>query len=417
MVSIALDVNGQRYVKKLPNDMTLWQALRQFETSESGLHLTDRGVPVGQQNGQLYHEAPVVNIMGREYSSLEDLQKTMSQCGISSGSMVLRVSFRLTEKTLFDAMSDISQFLQDVDPQELKPEPKKEEVKPAPVAEEPKEQNDPVPAVPNPEEPAAAATSKEVAPPNVEAPSTAADSMDVDKPPLVASEPTDRLQPTGVFSAPTTSTPIAATIQVDDEDFEPTTAHAQLHQQQLLQKAQNTRLKSDAELAAIAEEEARKLAQIKKVEIRVRFPDGSSAAWTASPEDTGAWLYQAIRGVMVHPNQPFKLIIPGNKTHIQEDKKRLVAGYKLQTRELVQLHWDDSVPLSARKEPFLKNSVADKAKALPIPDIPQASAEDVDNAAAAGSSSKPANSNKKANNLDPEAMKKKFSKFLGLSKK
>ncbi|KAK3995363.1 GLUT4 regulating protein TUG-domain-containing protein [Cladorrhinum sp. PSN332] len=414
VVSIALDVNGQRYVKKLPSDMTLWQTLRQFEAAEKGLDITGRGVPVGQSTGQLYHLAPVVNIMGREYSTLEDLQKTLSQCGINSGSIVFRVNFRLTEKTLFDAMSDISQFLKDVEPGEPKPEVK-EEAKPVSVAEESQVQNKSPEGVTQTEEPVAATTEEEAAPTTAAQPSTAEDPMEIDQPAVAETTPVDRLQPTGVFSAPSASTPVAATIKDDDEDFEPTTAHAQLRQQQLAQRAQNTRLKSDAELAAIAAEEAAKLAKVTKVEIRVRFPDGSSAVWTASPEDTGAWLYEAIRGVMLHANQPFKLVIPGRKTHIEDNNKRLVAGYKLQSRELLNLLWEDSVPPAARKEPFLKSSVADKAKAIPIPDVPKVGA--YDDRAAAGPSSKPANTSKGSNNLDPDAMKKKLSKFLGLGKK
>ncbi|KAK4162155.1 GLUT4 regulating protein TUG-domain-containing protein [Cladorrhinum sp. PSN259] len=415
VVSIALDVNGQRYIKKLPSDMTLWQTLRQFETSEKGLDITGRGVPVGQSTGQLYHEAPVVNIMGREYSTLEDLQKTLSQCGISSGSIMFRLSFKLTEKTLFDAMSDISQFLKDVEPGAPKPEVK-EEAKPNPVAEDAKLVTDTPEAAPKIEEPAQPTTTEEAAPTATAQTSTTEDLMDVDEPPLVETKLVDRLQPTGVFSAPSESTPVAATIQDDDEDFEPTTAHAQLRQQQLAQKTQNTRLKSDAELAAIAAEEAAKLAKITKVEIRVRFPDGSSASWTASPDDTGAWLYEAIRGVMLHPNQPFKLVIPGLKNHIEENNKRLIAGYKLQTRELLNLLWEDSVPPAVRKEPFLKGSVADKAKAIPVPDIPKGSAYE-DDSAAAGPSSKSANEKKGSSNMDSDAMKKKLSKFLGLGKK
>ncbi|KAK4230557.1 GLUT4 regulating protein TUG-domain-containing protein [Podospora fimiseda] len=416
VVSIALDVNGQRYVKKLPSDMTLWQTLRQFETSEKGLDLTGRGVPVGQSTGQLYHEAPVINIMGREYSALEDLQKTLSQCGINSGSMVLRLSFKLTEKTLFDAMSDISQFLKDVEPERQKPEVK-EEAKPIPVAEKSQAQTESTEVVAKTEEPVLPTTTEEPVSTPAAQPNTAVDLMDIDEPAAVESTPLDKLQPTGVFSAPSASTPVAATIKDDDEDFEPTTAHAQLRQQQLAQRAQNTRLKSDAELAAIAAEEAAKLAKVTKVEIRVRFPDGSSAVWTATLEDTGAWLYEAIRGIMLHPEQPFRLALSGLKTHIEDNNKKLIGGYKLQGRVLLNLLWEDSVTPATRKEPFLKSSVADKAKAIPIPEVPKGTEYDEGSSAAAGPSKSTNTKGSSSNSLDPDAMKKKLSKFLGLGKK
>jgi tether containing UBX domain for GLUT4 len=408
VVSIALDVNGQRYTKKLPSDMTLWKVLRQFETAEAGLNITDRGVPKGTNSGQLYYEAPVVNIMGREYSALEDLQKSLSQCGVSSGSIALRVSFRLTDTTLFEAMKKIGQYLNDVDPEQPKVEENKPPTAPptsaairtdaTPAKETPNAENE----IGTAEEATRAATIEPSAGP--ERP---------DQPPPEAAVDADPLQPIGVFSAPSSSTPAAARIHEDDEVYEPTIAHAQLRQQHLQQRAQNTRLKSDAELAAEAAEEAARLAKITRVDVKVRFPDQTSAVWTVTPEETGAFLYQAIRSIMAHPTQPFKLIIPGPKTLIQEDDKRLIAGYRLKGREMLHLLWDDSVPHTLRNGPFLKNSVASKAQEVVIPEIPQDTADE--EADAAGPSNRPVK--KEKSGMDPEAVKKKLSNFLRLSKK
>ncbi|KAL2271156.1 hypothetical protein VTJ83DRAFT_527 [Remersonia thermophila] len=421
IVSIALDVNGQRYVKKLPSDMTLWQVMRQFETAEKSLIITGRGVPVGTNTGQLYYEAPVVNIMGREYSALEDLQKTLSQCGVNSGSMVLRVSFKQSEKTLYDAMQEIGQYLKDVEPDQA---PAVEKTQPPSSSGTDKTPtHTALSAETSRSEPAAAtSTNDEQEPSTGGKPSTGgSEAMDVDSPLSPASTPAiiDPLQPTNIFSAPSSATPVAAHIQEDDSIYEPTIAHAQLRQQQLQKRAQNTRLKSDEELAAEAAEEAAKLAQITKVEVKIRFPDQTSAVWTLTPEKTGAFLYQAIRGVMSHPEARFKLILPGPKTVIHEDDKRLIAGYRLKGREMLHLLWEEDVPPTVRREPFLQGSVASKAREIVVPEIPK-EGPDEEEEVVAGPSVKQAKQDKGrggGSSMDSEAVKKKLSRFLGLGKK
>jgi tether containing UBX domain for GLUT4 len=419
-VSIALDVNGQRYTKKLPSDMSLWKVMRQFESAENGLNITGRGVPVGTNSGQLYHDAPVVNIMGREYSAMEDLQKTLSQCGINSGSIVLRVTFKLGERTLYDAMQQIAQYLNEVEPEQPKTEGEAD-AGTAPVVEQPKTDDTAMEeaAILEATAPAGAEETAPSAP--AEPTTTAGETMQVDGPPAEETPtPGDPLQPTGVFTAPTSSTPAAARTHEDDSVYEPTIAHAQLRQQQLLQRAQNTRLKSDAELAAEAAAEAAQLAKITQVELKVRFPDQTSAMWTITPEETGAFLYHAIRNLMAHPAAPFKLILPGPKTVVQESDKKLIAGYRLRGREMLHLLWDDAVAAGVRREPFLKGSVASRAREVVVPEIPQGVAEQEGGKGgdAAGSSSGQQQVKRDGGSgLDSDVVKKKLSKFLGLRKK
>ncbi|KAK5663467.1 hypothetical protein OQA88_3896 [Cercophora sp. LCS_1] len=410
VISIGLDVVGhQRLSKKLPSDMALWQVLRQFETSEKGLNITAKGSPKSGDGGQLYWESPVLNIMGRELATLEDLQKTLSQCGINNGSVLLRLNFRTTDRPLFEAMERVGQYFKDVDPAQ----PREEAARlPAP---EPTPAVDEAPTKPAPaeettnEEPVAPEASPDGAPPAYQE-SSNVDAMDVDEA-TAASIPTDPLQPIGVFSAPSSSTPAAAQVQVDDSVYEPTIAHAQLRQQQLLARSQNTRLKSDAELAADAAEAAAKLAKVTKVSIKVRFPDQTSAQWDVNPEHTGAFLYQAIRGVMSHPNQPFKLVMSVTHTAILDNEKKLIADYLLKGRELLNLVWEDAASAEARKVPFLKSSVASRAQAVVVPDVPQASSND-DVGPSAGPS-KPVKSGK-SEGIDSDAFKKKLGKLFKL---
>jgi len=416
VVSIALDVAGNRFAKKLPSDMTLWQVLRQFEEAEKGLHVTGRGVPQSKQGaGQLYYERPVVNIMGRDYLELQDLQRTLSQCGINSGSMVLRVSFRITEKPLYQAMEEIDRYFNDVEPTESSDKGKKPE-QPA-VKPTPKE----APSKGTLAEDTAGATALPTitgddtgdAAPGVQQDSIIpADVIGVEQQSILQTEAIDAIQPTGVFAAPLSSTPVAAHVREDDSVYEPTIAHAQLRQQQLLARAQNKRLKSDAELAADQAVEAAKLAKITKSDIKIRFPDQTSAQWEVNPEHTGTFLYQAIRSVMAHPDQHFKLIEPGPHIVVQDDNKRLIADYQLKGRVLLNLVWDDAASLGARKSPFLKSSVASKAQPVVVPEVPQSGPYDR-NAASAGPSTKwmP---DKMESAIDPEVIKKKLGKFFKL---
>ncbi|KAK0631694.1 GLUT4 regulating protein TUG-domain-containing protein [Immersiella caudata] len=403
IVSIALDVNGSRYTKKLPSDMTLWQVTRQFETVDKGLNITAKASEKTSNVGQVYHDAPVINIMGREYTAMEDLQKTLSQCGINSGSMVLRVSFRSTDKTLYDAMNEISQYLKDVEPTpsagEKKPNPA-----PAPARTEPPmapvaqiEREDAVKQEPTEAE----------APPSSEPETVKNQGKDSE-----ATTNLDPLQPASVFSAPSSATPVAARIQVDDSMYEPTIAHAQLHQTHLEARTRNTRLKSDAELAADAAEAAAKLAKITKVDVKIRFPDQTSAQWVVKPEHTGAFLYEAVRAVMAHPNQPFKLIMSGpNPTTIPDNTKRLIADYKFKARELLNLLWDGAVSADVRKSAFLKGNVASRAQAIVVPEVPRTAADD---GGPSAGSSKPVKSEGSDSKADGEDIRKKIGKFFKL---
>ncbi|KAK3337471.1 GLUT4 regulating protein TUG-domain-containing protein [Cercophora scortea] len=421
VVSIALDVGGGRYTKKLPSDMTLWQVLRQFESTETQLkNITGRGAPrtTGSGSGQLYHEAPVVNILGKEYVELADLQKTLSQCGINGGSIVLRVTFRDTDTTLYEAMETIAGYLNEVEPaapQQPKPAEKQEDGESTlpPAVEQPQQQQQqptettpPTAAqVPSPEPSSStpAPTTKPTASPSL-------DLMDIDP-----------LEPTTVFSAPTSSTPAAAKIEVDPSVYEPTIAHATLHQKQLEKRGQNIRLKSDDELAAAAAAEAATLAAIKKVEIKVRFPDMTLAQWSLDPTThTGSVLYQAVRGAMAHPEQPFKLVriggsgAGGAQLVIRDDAKLLVKGYGLKARELLNVFWEEGASAEARNAPSLKASVASRAQEIVVP-VPQEEMEEEDttkNGAGSGSSvAKPAGKGHK-NPFDKEKLGK-FFKGLG----
>ncbi|KAJ0300633.1 uncharacterized protein N0V96_002014 [Colletotrichum fioriniae] len=402
--------NG-RLIEKLPSDYTLWKVLRQFESGVAGngknFNITARGVAQttsggASGSGQMYYETPVLNIMGRELSTFEDFQKTLSQLGYNSGSVLIRLSFRKTDRTLFQAMEEISQFFSEVEAEEKKAAPAPA---PAPTTEGTESMAAEI-AVETPKDTTAGQTgdipTQEQA--NHEAP--AVDTMEVDQ-----AEPTDPLQPVSVFRAPSGTTPAAALADVPEDDYAPTIAHAQLHQARLQQSALNKRLPSDKELEAQRQAEEARLAAVTTVPMKVRFPDNTSAQWTFGHEATGATLYQGVRSVMAHNTQPFKLVIPGSKVIIKDDesaKNRLIHDYKLTRSVLLSLVWDDSVPVDIRKKPFLKGSVAQKAQDVTVPDIPKG--DDTNEEQAIASSSKP----EKREGSGDGSVAKKLPKWLKL---
>ncbi|KAK1832875.1 GLUT4 regulating protein TUG-domain-containing protein [Podospora conica] len=414
VISIGLDVDGKRFTKKLASDMSLWQVLRQFETAEKDLNLTGRASPKSSDGGQLYFDSPVINIMGKTFEGVSDLAKTLSQCGINAGSIRLVVTFQATDKTLSEALGEIDQYLVDVDPSQPKTTKEKPAKEAIPEAAPPQQQQEPIAP-----EPTAPETTQEPKPEDTPQPQVQQDTagpqtsepMDLDQPltsPLVDGV----LQPVEVFAAPTSSTPAAAQVHVDETVYEPTIAHAQLRQKQLLAKAQNKRLKSDAELAAAAAEDAARLDKITTLDVRVRFPDGTSSKWTLGPANSAADLYAAVRGIMARPELPFQLVMPATRTHLEDSAaKLLLRHYRFTGRELLNLLFEESVSVKDRQAAFLKEEAARRAHQLPVPDVPQSGPDEAVESHAE-SSSKPTGSGKSESSKMPDM--KKLSKFFKL---
>ncbi|KAM0329888.1 hypothetical protein ACHAQA_004053 [Verticillium albo-atrum] len=393
--------NG-RVVDKFPSDISVWKVLRQFETRVSSqgknLNLTARGVAqtaAGGQtgSGQLFYETPVLNIMGRELASFVDFQKTLSQLGYNSGSVLMRLSFRKTDKTLFESMTEISQFFADVEAEE-----KEAAAVPAAKTAAPEPAAQPESAVAAAGD---AAATQAAAPEAAQVPESASnqgvppsgDAMEVDS--TSTALPSDPLQPVGVFQAPTGTTIAAALVPMSETDFTPSIQQAQLHQARLLQSSHNKRLPSDKELEEKAQAEEAKLASVTSVPVKVRFPDNTSAQWVFGPEATGSILYDAVRSVMAHGGQKFRLVLPGGKDIVKDSNgpnTLLIHDYKMTRSVLVNLVWDDSVPSDVRKHPFLKGSVAQRATAVKVPDLPKE--QDADEGTKVVPSSKPEGSDR-----------------------
>ncbi|KAI0176197.1 GLUT4 regulating protein TUG-domain-containing protein [Hypoxylon sp. FL1284] len=366
-----------RITEKLPSDFTIWQILRQFEsgkpTQGKNLNITARGVAqtangTATGSGQLYYESPVLIIESRTLSTFVDFQKTLSQLGYNSGGVLIRLSFQKTGKTLADAMGEISQFFKTEEAEEKKAE---ESAPPPPAITD--EQTAPTGALPSSESPDKQESSTIEAAPEDAAASTPAPpdtAVDVDEPPSADHRPVT------IFSAPTSNTPAAALRIESDEAFAPRIEHAQAHQRLLKAAGENKRLLSDRELEEKAAAAAARVAAVKSIRIRVRFPDNTSAEWPFGPDDAGAALYAEVRKIMADGSLPFRLALPpGTQTVVRDDPAaKLIAGYRLSSNTLVNFLWDDRVPADVRRRPFLKSSAAGHAQRVVVPEVPEAPA-------------------------------------------
>lgn len=364
-----------RPTAKLPSDTTVWKVLRHFESAVCGgrVNITARGTPqtgVSSGSGQLYYETPTLQIESRNLSSFVDFQKTMSQLGYNKGNVLIRLTFQKTEKTFVDATNDISQYFEE--------EANVQVERDATEVETSKQEREPASEI-NPEPQDAVATDSVIQESTPEVSETTAEtnapeSMDLD------STQSDPLAPTSVFSAPRNSTPAASSVVVPDETYVPGIAHAQLHQQRLKHDSMNKRLLSDKELEAKAAVEAARIAAVKSIHVRVRFPDQDSAQWTVTPDWTGAMLYSAVRSAMANAGLKFRLVLPGSPVVTIKDvdggSNKLVRGYGFRHNTLVNLVWDDSVSDNVRKQPFLKEDLRSKAVDVIVPEVPEGEEED-----------------------------------------
>lgn len=393
VVSIALQLpesmksatGGGRLMDKFPSNTTLWLILRKFETSGgANLNFTGRGVAhteIGASGaGRIYYETPVLNVMGRELSTFGDMQKTLAQLGINGGSSLIRLDFQKTEQPLEEAMAEIAQYFKSLEaPAESG----------TPISEEAASESASQPRPEGVDTTAHAIAKLPSTPSGVENLSHPLEEQQVTVEPVGGTSgptlltPSKRLapeetvlgpnqRPIAVFSAPTSETPKAALQPHNDGDYEPTIAHAKLHQSRLQNNSQNKRLPSDAEAQRLEEEKAVKLSSVKEVSIKIRFPDQSSIVSPFTARESAFDLYKYVSAIIVAEDQPFRLVwmkAGGPQPVPKDDKVLLIKDLGFSGRMLVSFNWDDGASSDTRKIPVLKSQFAQSAKELPVPEI------------------------------------------------
>ncbi|KAL5321176.1 hypothetical protein ACEPPN_011988 [Leptodophora sp. 'Broadleaf-Isolate-01'] len=381
--SLVASVPGGRLIDKFPSDTTLWLILRKFESKDSGqnLNFTARGITQIENGGasgagRIFYEMPSLNIMGRDFSDFGGLQKNLAQLGFNQGSVAIRLGFKATDQPLEEAMKEIGQYF-------------KEEAAPSnEVSKEPKEEvetiTDAIAKLPSNEPGDVEMTNTDtLAVPSTVTVPTSEDKQPApltpSKRPAPSSEASPEAQllgpdqrPIQVFSAPTDSTPKAALRPHNEDDFEPTVAHAKLHQSRLQENSFNKRLPSDAEQERLEQEKAQKLAKKTQVTIKIRFPDQQSTITTFTAAESGNSLYAFVTGLIAAEDQPFKLVYknPGPQA-VPRNEKKLIKDLGFEERVLVDFVWEDTASEDARKKSVLKSQYVEAAKEIPVLEPPK----------------------------------------------
>ena len=399
VVSVALQLSlpeGEhitRLTTKVHSTTTLWMLLRQFESNLDGAkptrNFTARASPQTDGGnfgaGRLVYETPVVQVMGRDLSTFTDLQKTLAQLGFNSGSVLLRLSFRTTERPLEEAMEEIDNYFRtvtgeetggaydgDVGTAESAPETTISGV----------DGNAVLPPSPEPVLPPLA---QDVGKETLSNPYASRDISSV--PSLTSSNentvPGPLHRPIQIFAPPSTSTPAAARRAYNEKDYEPTIDHAKQHQSRLASSSRNTPLRSDAELAAQAEAEAKRKAEVKNVKIKVRFPDQSTVVSEFNNTDTSVQLYEHVSGLMENENEPFSLnfsTAKGPRSVPRDTTARLMSELGMVGSVLVNVIWEVGASSKARTSPALKETFREMAAEIQYKEPEGEATEEKENA-------------------------------------
>jgi tether containing UBX domain for GLUT4 len=384
-------------IESFPSDTTLWLVLRKFESIEGkNYNFTARGIAATDSgtsgSGRIVHEMPLLQILGREAGTFKDLQKTLAQFGINSGSVLIRLNYRKTEQPLEEAMLEIGRYFEDtiVDDTEAvtsNSSPSKVERVSEAIAKLPESEISVRDVEMTTDD---APTDSAISVPPLEAQEDAETTTeDTSKPlPVTAKAPletiADSVGPGGraitVFSAPSSATPSAAAQPFDEDDYTPSIAQFKRHQSRLDENSKNKPLLSDAELKKLEDLKEAKLASVKTVAISIRFPDQTRIQSNFTSEDTGKDLYEFATSVIVAQEQPFKLVWTegrGSQT-VPKDTTNLIRQLGFAGRMLVNFHWGDTVAEKAKAGPTLKSEHVRNARPLVAPEIPVLEEEDGD---------------------------------------
>lgn len=445
VVSIALQLPARgespsiRLQDKFPSDTPIWQILRRFESGAAGGASSSENHNFTQQgtaqivsggssgSGRLFYAMPVINIMGRELATFLDLQKTLGQLGFNGGTCLLRLSFRETTQPLEEAMTEISQYFQ-----ELEVPASKAAVQNAGAQERTVTEVQPTSSVDGADErdagdagppPVLEAEADNISPtpenPSVASPETPQEQASQPNPNLKSSPhsstATAPYSGLSIFAPPSSSTPAAAVnSHFNEEDYQPTIAHAQQHQSRLNNESRNKRLQSDKEIEQDQQALTEKLNSIQAITVRFRFPDNSSVNQTFNRESTARDLYTLCRELMDRPNdEAFTIKCPGPKGPLQlleENDKKLIMDLQWQTRVVVTVLWGDNV---TRRGPALKPQYIAQAQQLKV-QLPESQPEPESPSSKASQGAKEGSQSKKSSGGDIES---KLKGFLRLGKK
>ena len=368
---------GGRLTDRFPSSTSLWLILRKFESSTPPQNYTARSI-IKKSNDDVaeeteFYESPVLSILGRELFSFIDLQKTLAQLGFNSGSVLLRLSFRASETPYQEMIGNIEQYFKSVDPEEqpkvhsgaLEDAESKHKRHDSSIIQNDSNAVSELGSGSSPKEPLNGSSN---APPS----NAKASEKDTFSPPTDATTAGPEQRPIVVYAPPSSTIPRAAQQAFNADDYEPSVTHAKLHQSRLANAGRNKPLLSDKELATQKTAQAQKLAEIKSIEIKIRFPDQGSTVAVFTNQDTARSLYDFVRGLLHNEKAPFLLNFSspkGPKTVPSDGAERLISDLGMTGRILVNFIWDQDAGLDARTTPVLKDQYRMQAKEIVISDV------------------------------------------------
>ena len=353
--------------------------MKNFNFTARGKPHTDSG---DTSSGRLYHEAPVIQIVGREITSFQDFQKTLGQLGFNAGSALLRLSFKITQTPLEVAMAKTEEYFASV---EAGPGNGAHGAhagslttgESVPVVSEailPKEIVD----QPSPPEPKSPQVDDGRVQPATRAYNAQEAETESQSNPIASTSPMSftitgpNQRPISVLAPPSSNTPHASRQVHNDDDYEPTVDHAKLHLSRLKTHGQNKRLPTDAEIAEKEKVEAQKRAQVTDVEIKLRFPNQAQVISKFTNLDTALTLYDFVKSLIINENEPFLLKFSstqGPKTIPKGSTTRLISGLGMTGKVLVNFIWDTGAGPQARGAEVLKQEFSENAKEIEVPEL------------------------------------------------
>ena len=373
---------SSRLTEKFSSATSLWHVLRAFESGKAAgtgvvKNFTARGVPhtaSGKSGaGRLWQEAPVVHIMGRDYTSFTDLQKTLAQLGFNDGSVLLKLSFKTTDTPLEEAMELVEKYFSSAkenkpagahagDSSQTQSQPAQdqavglEEVKSLESSET---------------QPSSSSGTQQTTNGQSEAHSLPSPSATENSNTTPTTIPSITSRPIEVYSAPKSTTPRAALQGHNDSDYEPTVSLMKSHQAHIVASTRNKRLPTDAEVAAQEKAQAEKLKSIQGVSIKIVFPDQTSVHSTFDASDTAATLYEHVRSLLARQDEPFIIKYNADKGQrpMKDGDEKLIGNLKLTNRVLVRMQWADHVSLATKQAPCLRKEVAEQAREIEVKDF------------------------------------------------
>lgn len=361
--------SDNRLVEKFPSSTTLWHILRRFESGPFGSsrNFTAKGAPKidsdGTGAGRLYHEAPSIETMGREFSSFTDLQKTLAQLGFNTGSVAFRLKFHISDTPLEEAMEQIEGYFKSVENEDHEKDSPSKIIQPALNTS----------SASSPEKVTNLPEAEQESIPDLE--NSSSERQTQSNLPTEAEPITAGLnQPLiSVIAPPKSSTPHAALQEWNEKDYVPSTEDALRHQARLSKSGRNQRLKADSEIVAEKKAQKEKASNVKEVEIKVRFPDQYCVVCKFSDVDTAISLYNFVKGLLENESEPFLLNFSatnGPKTIPREEVKLIGPdGLDMKGRLLVNVIWDQGASSQAREGKFLRADLKAQAKEIEIPQI------------------------------------------------